>query len=174
MKTWVEDIVFCMQAWASRASGAGLCIPVAILCVVITAAAPAHAQFSLETWFPFAGGGFSAGGEFTLQGGIGALEPLRSADGQFTLEPMAWSLHETSSPGAERPKLRVERQGQFVVVSWPVNAVGWRLEVANQPAPSTQWRIVNASYTTNEQDVVYTISASAQASFYRLRQELVP
>ncbi len=72
-------------------------------------------------------------------------------------------------PPATRPSLQLTRQGNQVILSWPVSAVDFELETANILPNGPSWSPVTTGVVVSGDNFVLTNSPGAAKAMYRLR-----
>lgn len=112
-----------------------------------------------------------AGGRFVLTATAGqpeAVPEFTSADSRYALAPGFWpAAVAIAAPGA--PPLRfLPAAPGFIVVAWPVEASGWRLE---ESADLLTWALVSTPVVDTPTDHTVTVAAGSGFSrrFFRLR-----
>lgn len=119
-----------------------------------------------------AGGGTSAGGEFSLTGTIGQPDTGNSAGGNFGMAGGFWEYIITiQTPGA--PQLSISRDvlSGGITVSWTLPDDGWVLDQSNSlgaaPAP---WLLVpQVSYQNTATHRFVVFPAPGAFGYFRLR-----
>jgi len=139
-----------------------------LLSLLLLAAIPASAQYTID-WFTIdGGGGLSSGGAYTLNGTIGQPDAATSSGGTYTVHGGFWSAFAVvQTEGA--PLLRLVRSGQDVILAWPSPSEGYQL----QQSPSLTapiWTDVNTApgIVGDEKQVSQTLAPGTR--FYRLRK----
>jgi hypothetical protein len=69
-----------------------------------------------------------------------------------------------------RPKLHIMQAGSELVVSWPTNYIGFRLEQATS-LPATNWSTVTNTVTTTSDRFSVTVETGAAQRFFRLSNQ---
>ncbi len=135
--------------------------------------------FHLQAWGQFAidwstvdgGGGRSTGGVYSVSGTIGQPDAGTMSGGSYTLSGGFWGVvAAVQTPGA--PWLRVLRTStNTVVVSWPLPADGWVLEVTNAlSAAAAFWPQISPPYETNGVNLQFVEPSPPGNKFYRLHK----
>lgn len=105
---------------------------------------------------------------------VSANEPLRNGDGGnlaltlLGLPPVPGSLM-VPQLGPMRFRLRIERAGQMLTVSWPAEAESYTLEASENCSPGAEWQPITDGIAVVGARRVYEVSAAA-IRFYRLRK----
>jgi hypothetical protein len=139
-----------------------------LLALLLLAALPASAQYTID-WFTLdGGGGQSSGGAYTLNGTIGQPDAGTSSGGAYTLHGGFWAAFAVVQ-SEDAPLLRILRNGGNVTLAWPNPSSGFQL----QESPSLtlpNWTDVNTApgIVGDERQVSQTLSPGAR--FYRLRK----
>jgi pectate lyase len=126
---------------------------------IVMAGAGAHST----QWFTVdAGGGTSAGGDFSLTGTIGQPDAGRLSGGDFVLRGGFWGLAAlVQTPGAPTLSIGPAGPGQ-ALISWSSDDLSWSLQETAGLSPAT-W--TNSPSGTNNPAIV---PATAPARFFRL------
>jgi len=143
----------------------------AVLGILLGAGPVAQAQPYTLDWFTIdGGGGTSTGGVYSVSGTIGQPDAGAMSGGHYTLTSGFWGvLAAVQTKGA--PYLTITRSNNTVIVSWPLPATGWVLEVANAlPQISAPWLQINPPYITNGTNLQFTEPLPAGNKFYRLHK----
>ena len=130
-------------------------------------------RFEITSHTVHSGGVMSdAGGRFVLTATAGqpeAVPEFTSADSRYALAPGFWpAAVAIAAPGA--PPLRfLPAASGFIVVAWPVEASGWRLE---ESADLLTWTLVSTPVVDTPTDHTVTVAAGSGFSrrFFRLRR----
>ena len=132
---------------------------------VMLAATTLLAQ-SVNWWTVAGGGGTSAGGGFSVSGTVGQPAAGSLQGGNYTLRGGFWAgVALVQNPAA--PRMSVARLGTNMVVSWPVTADGFVLQVADNLTPSG-WQDASLTVQDDGQRRWVVIPASARMRFYQL------
>jgi hypothetical protein len=134
------------------------------------AATTGSAQFAID-WFTMdGGGGRSTGGVYCVTGTIGQPDAGTMSGGPYTLVGGFWGvIAAVQTEGA--PYLTITRTNNTVVVSWPLPADEWVLQVTNVlPSVSVSWPRIPPPYQTNGANLQFIEPATVGNRFYRLHR----
>jgi hypothetical protein len=143
------------------------------LCAVIAAglACSAIAQnYSIDWYSIGGGGGTSTGGVYSVSGTIGRPALGKSTGGNYSLESGFWSIVTVlQTPGG--PVLTLVRSGENVILSWPDDNSGFRLEQTTSVAEPASWAVPGQMTTsTNAGVITVTTPGTAGYLFFRLKK----
>jgi hypothetical protein len=126
------------------------------------------AHYSID-WFTIdGGGGTSAHGAFTMCGTFGQSDSFVSSGGSFRLEGGFWSGVTLVQPSGA-PLLKVRIAGSSAVISWPLDAAGYRLQETTQFG-GINWSDTPQPVADTASERTVTVPLIGTARFYRLRK----
>jgi hypothetical protein len=127
-------------------------------------------EFAIEAYSIEALGATSRGGEFTLSGSVGQVEPELMTGGEFSLVGNFWALiTAVQTPGF--PKLTVELTGEESIrITWPDSHDGYRLEENSTLFPGG-WAPVSGTPVAVPGGFEILVAPTAGQSFFRLHKE---
>ena len=108
-----------------------------VICFFLLAT-PGRSQYSIDWYTIDGGGGTSTGGVYAVSGTIGQPDAGRLEGGNYVIGGGFWGIFQT----AGAPKLKIQKSGANVVVSWPAPSTGFKLQqtlaLGSSPA-ATAW-----------------------------------
>lgn len=133
----------------------------------------AQAQTYTIDWYSIdGGGGTSSGGNFTLTGTIGQPDAGTAAGGNYTLTGGFMSVVTViQTPGG--PLLKVTRQGNSVIISWPDPSTDFVLQETDAlatPSVNTSWGNNLGAITISGGEKRVTIAAPVNYKYFRLHK----
>jgi hypothetical protein len=98
-----------------------------------------NAQSYSIDWYTIDGGGqTSTGGAYTVTGTIGQPDAGRLEGGSYVIGGGFWGLFQV----AGAPRLKIQKSGANVVVSWPAPSTGFKLQqtlTLSTPPSASPW-----------------------------------
>jgi hypothetical protein len=156
--SWLQEYRSLKSAWALM----GL--------LVMTCCWPVRGQYTID-WFTLdGGGGTSSGGIYSVTGTVGQPDAGLMNGGNFSLTGGFWGAVLAVAPVL--PELTIALTAPHaVMVSWPVYAVGWKLEcTAALLSGTSTWVVIMPPYMANATHFTVTELLTAGNKFYRLRK----
>ncbi len=140
------------------------------LSVLFLSSATGFCQQYAVSWSKIGAGGSSTGQVYAITGTIGQPDAgLAMSGGSFSVTPGFWSfMGVVQTPGA--PLLRISRNGNAVVVSWPSSASGFVLQQSSDISAHS-WTDIAFAVSDDGVTRSITIPAPSGNMFFRLARQ---
>jgi len=136
------------------------------LLLISSLAVSTQADYEIS-WFTIdGGGGTSSGGNYTIRGTIGQPDAGTMTGGSYTLVGGFWGVVAAiQTPGA--PLLKVRREGNNVILSWPAPSTGFSLQ-QNGNVAGPAWGPVLGTPVVVDGENQITVPSPIGNNYYRL------